>query len=79
MTLSASTTTTYSKAAILKDGDYDQFSEDSIRIGNAMSNVIENPWTRVVSLQTVVTVVVEPDPNLNEDFWLSVALGDWNG
>ena len=77
--LEAGTTTTYRKGVALKDGDYDQFNLDTMKVTNSIGKVIMNPWTRVVSLETMVTLKVEPDPNLTEEFWLEVALERYEG
>lgn len=78
MSLSANVLTKYHKEIVLQGGDYDRFTDDTKLTTAAVNKILTNPWTRVVSLKTVVTLVVEPDPNLNEDFWLNVALEKYN-
>lgn len=67
----------YRQGVVLDENkDYYKFSKKSEVVGDRINKILDNPWLNTVSLQTVITLVVEPDPNLSEDFWLNIALGD---
>ena len=71
--------TRFVKEITLKDRDFEAFSEESTKASEALNKLVNNPWLYLASLKITVETVIEPDPNLNEEFWINVATGKWNG
>lgn len=77
MSLSGVVGTIYSLKTKLEGEEVSKIS-DSIKVIERSIKVLnKNPWVSITDIKIDVSVTTMPDPNLNEDFWISVATGDY--